>query len=332
MNSRSVRRVALVGLGSIGRRHLRLLKQLRPDIDVILVRSGHGGRWPEEALAAESVTSIDEAMAMGIDAAIIASPAPYHVPQALELLRTGIPLLIEKPLSHNLEGVAELAELAEQRQVPVLVGYVLRHSPDLRWFHQQLREERVGRLVGVTIDCGSYLPDWRPEQDYRKTASARAELGGGVLLELSHELDYAHWLFGPFDSIDASLTNSGTLGIAVEDTADLMLTTRAGLTVTIHLDFLRREAIRQCIAHGADGDLVWDGVKKTVRLQHVCEESVQWPFELERDAMFRTQLMHFLACIEQDDAPKVTLADGIAALTLVEAARQSQRQGRVINL
>lgn len=332
MSSCTVKRVALVGLGSIGRRHLRLLKQLRPEVDVILVRSGHGSRWAEEALAAESVTSIEDVIRKGVDAAIISTPAPHHVPQATKLLGAGLPLLIEKPLSHNMDDVQGLNALAKQMRVPVLVGYVLRYSMGLRCFHEMLVGGRVGSPLDATIDCGSFLPDWRPGQDYRTTASARPELGGGVLLELSHELDYANWFFGPFQTVEAALINSGTLDIKVEDTADLILTSEAGLTVTIHLDFCRREATRQCNLHGSEGSLSWDGIENIVSLKHDSGNTEQWPFNIERDAMFITQWTHFLACIEQGETPRVTLDDGIAALTLVEASRQSHQEGKVIKL
>ena len=332
MIAKAVKRVALVGLGSIGRRHLRLLKALRPEVEVILVRSGHGRSWPEESLSKESVSSIVEAIAKDIDAAIISSPAPYHVQQAIQFIKAGIPLLIEKPLSHNMDDIQELKDLSDQMRVPILVGYVLRHSTDLNYFGEKLSENPVGQMIGATIDCGSYLPDWRPEQDYRITVSACDDLGGGVLLELSHELDYANWLFGPFQSVEATLRNSGTLDIDVEDTADLILTSKSGLTISIHLDFCRPDSIRQCFLEGSEGLLVWDGIAHSVRLRHESGESDFWPLTIERDAMFSEQLRHFLSCIEEGDLPKVTLSDGIAVMNLIEAARRSSRENLVVCL
>lgn len=332
MSSNTMKRVALVGLGSIGRRHLRLLKSIRPEIEVVLVRSGHGRSWPEESLSKECVSSIVEAIAKDIDGAIISSPAPYHVQQAIQFIKAGVPLLIEKPLSHNMDDIQKLKDLSDRMQVPILVGYVLRHSSDLNYFGERLYENLVGRMIGAKIDCGSYLPDWRPEQDYRITASARKDLGGGVLLELSHELDYANWLFGPFQSVEATLLNSGTLEIDVEDTADLILTSKSGLTISIHLDFCRPDAIRQCTLEGAEGRLSWDGIAHSVRLQHESGETGSWPFTTERDAMFREQLRHFFSCIEEGELSKVTLDDGIAVMTLIDAARQSNRDKAVVQL
>ena len=332
MISTEIKRIALVGLGSIGRRHLRLLKALRPEIEVILVRSGHGRSWPEETLSTESVSSIDEAIAKDIDAAIISSPAPYHIRQAIQFLKAGISLLIEKPLSHNMDYIQELKDLSEQMRVPILVGYVLRHSMDLRHFHEVITKQPVGQADGVSIECGSYLPEWRPDQDYRMSASARRVLGGGVLLELSHELDYANWLFGPFQSIKATLLNSGTLDIEVEDTADLILIGKSDLTISIHLDFCRPDFIRNCILEGPEGLISWDGIAHSVSLKRDSRETGFWPFTIDRDDMYREQLMHFLSCIEYGGLPKVTLDDGIAVMTLIEAARRSSRDNAVVNL
>lgn len=331
-HQKRIQRLALIGLGSIGRRHLRLLKQLRPDIEVILVRSGRGSRWPEEALAVGSVSTIEEATTFGISAALISSPASFHVNQAIQLLDAGIPMLIEKPLSTSLDQARQLKMQAESTGVTVLMGYVLRHSLALQHFHKMLIGSALGRIVGVNIDCASYLPDWRQGQDYRTTVSARLELGGGVLLELSHELDYANWLFGPFKSVYASVINSGTLDIQVEDTSDLELISENGLKVIIHLDFVTRRPIRQCVVLGAESKLMWNCLNNEVTSHHESGEIQSWAFSGDNDNMFGAQLKHFFNCVEKSELPKVNLTDGIAALEIIEAARRSQIENKVIRL
>lgn len=333
MSLQNVKRIAIVGLGSIGRRHLRLLKQMRPEIEVHLVRSGIGRRWPEEVLAKASVTSVDEVLGMDVDAAIISCPAAFHVPQAFKFINAGIPSLIEKPLSHNMVGIQGLKALAVRLQVPILVGYVLRYSMGARCFLEMLKDNRVGEPICANVKCGSYLPDWRPEQDYRTTASSQAKLGGGVLLELSHELDYANWFFGPFKNIEAILRSSGTLEIDVEDIAELILCPQSNFPVSIHLDFCSRVATRRCTVYGSEGQLTWDIVENTVHWQPAFgKPQILHLSSGDRDTIYRAQLLHFLNCIEHGEAPKVTLDDGIAALTLVEAARQSHRDRKIIDL
>ena len=177
MELNRIQHIAVVGLGSIGRRHVRNLKRLRPELEITLVRSGQGPVWPEEQLAERIVKTSAEAIAVGAQAAIISSPAPFHVPQAQEWLKEGRPLLIEKPLSYDTTGITDLKALAEAQNIPVLVGYVLRYDLAAQHFYHWLKSKEIGELLHVCIECGSYLPDWRPEQDYRKSASASMALG-----------------------------------------------------------------------------------------------------------------------------------------------------------
>ena len=293
-----IRHIAVVGLGSIGRRHVRILKMLRPNLQITLVRSGKGQAWPEEQIAQRVVKTSAEAIEIGAQAAIVSSPAPFHVPQAQEWLRAGKPLLIEKPLSHNNTGLSELIAMAEAVDVPVLVGYVLRYDLQAQHFYHWLQSKQIGDPLHVRIECGSYLPDWRPEQDYRESASARKDLGGGVLLELSHEIDYANWFFGPFVEVQASLQYSKTLELETEDGAELLLCNSEGLPVSGHLDFYRRVPIRQCRVQTTQGELVWDTLAQKVGWTTAVGELTEQHFSQARDDLFARQLKHFFDCIE----------------------------------
>lgn len=330
--SKKIKNLAIIGLGSIGRRHLRLLKEVRPDISVTLIRSGKGQSWPEESLAKRTVYSIDQALSEGIQAAIISTPASLHIPQALEFVTADIPLLIEKPLSNNLLDVEKLKTFYTNNKNLILIGYVLRYSLASQYFHKLLTEECIGIPLFVRVECSSYLPAWRPEQNYKATVSAQPELGGGVLLELSHELDYVNWLFGPFKKVKAALHNSGILDISVEDTADLLLSNIRGLPVSIHLDFCCRQTTRHCTVQGDKGSLCWDILNNQVRWIPNNGAPQAWDFPMERDTLFVKQLTHFFACIEQGKHPRVTLDDGIAALQLVDAARNAHYNERTVEL
>ena len=327
-----VRRIAIVGLGSIGRRHLRILKEMRPDIEVTLVRSGSGLDWPEVELAKRTVHSLDEALGEGIQAAIISSPATVHLSQAGELAKAGIHLLIEKPLSHSLEGVDEFLNEASTKGITGLIGYVLRYDPAARKFAQMLQVGLLGNLLHARVECGSYLPDWRPDQDYRTSVSARPELGGGVLLELCHELDYIRWFFGEMISVYAHLHNSGTLEIDVQESGELILTNGYGLPISVHLDFHRRHPSRCCSVQGIEGELTWEAIQKQVIWHPAGGEPQVETFDFDRDHIYREQLQHFLDCIENGTPTVVSLEDGAAAVRLVDAALQSHESGQRMQL
>ena len=323
---------AIVGLGSIGRRHLRLLKNIRPNIEVTLVRSGKGQEYPEEGLAARSVSTIERAIDAGIQAAIISSPSTLHLQQAEQLGKAGVHFLVEKPLSHHSKGVDKFLKEFPEMGIVGLTGYVFRYDQAARGFSEMLNAGAPGHLLHARVECGSYLPDWRPNQDYRSSVSAKSELGGGALLELSHELDYVHWFFGEPESVYAHLHNSGTLGVKPEESVELVLTNKIGLPISVHLDFNRRHITRYCSVHGTAGTLIWDATQKEVNWLPVEGKSEVMSFDYGPDDMYLRQLVHFMDCIENGTDPVVSLEDGGMVLRLVDAARRSHQTGRKVDL
>jgi predicted dehydrogenase len=239
---------------------------------------------------------------------------------------------VEKPLSHTIEGVNELISSWKESKIVGLIGYCLRYDPAARCFRQLLAEEALGRILHVRVECGSWLPDWRPGRDYRESVSAKKELGGGVLLELSHELDYIRWFFGDMENVDAILHNSSVLGLDVEENSELLLTSRAGYPISVHLDFNSHFARRSCVVRCSKGDLEWNVLEKSVIQRPIDSEEQIIEFDHDRDEMYRLQLQHFFDCIENGPVPEVDLQEGVEVLRLVEAARKSDATGKRVTL
>ena len=318
--------IAIVGLGSIGRRHLRLVRKLLPKAKVVVVRTNNSNRIEEEKFADKIVYSLEEAIESGIQAAIISSPATYHINQLNNLIEAGIHVLVEKPLSNSLENLDKLFDVNRHHYTVILVGYCLRYDPAALKFREILLSNIIGEILHVNIDCGSYLPEWRPDQDYRHSVSAQAALGGGVLLELSHELDYSQWFFGKIEHVFAKLRNSGTLDVDVEDSAELFLESSMGFTICVHLDFNSKNTRRKCVVRGTKGDLTWDAVSNILILITEDEPIREMKFDHDRNYIYIEQLKHFINCIENKQLPKVSLDDGIKTLRLIEAARISSEE------
>ncbi len=179
----------VIGAGNIARRHIRNLKQLLPTAAITLWRRQPGIDDPDLArLIQRVVTSEAEAFLEQYDAAIVASPAPLHVPTAQQLAEKGVHLFIEKPFSNTLDGIDTLITTCEKNNCVLMVGYNLRFHAALQAMHAAIG--RIGRVLSLRAEVGQYLPDWRPGKDYRTSVSAQWRLGGGVIFELSHELDY----------------------------------------------------------------------------------------------------------------------------------------------
>jgi len=327
-------KVGLIGFGSIARRHLANIRQLRGDAHIVVCRMHSRQSVPPE-LADEVVFDLEELAKRQPDVAFITGPAPTHVETGLAMARCGADIFIEKPLSDSLEGTAELAQVCEDAGRIFMLGYTMRFHEPLRLLRQNLLDGAIGRVLCVRAEVGQYLPEWRPHMDYRESVTARKALGGGVLLELSHEFDYLRWILGDFQSVWSRIARLGDLEIDVEDIAEVLLTGSHGELVSVHLDMLRRSGERTCHIHGTEGSLVWRSSTQTVECYSAKEggwRTVYAAGEFDRNSMFIAEIQHFFDCVERRTKPVVGYEDGRRALEIIVAARKSSQERRELSL
>ena len=331
-------RALIVGLGSIGRRHLANLRHLVPDAEITVLRHEGSAATPAEwrRLADRIVYRLEDALGARPEFAVIASPAPFHVALATGLARQGIHLFMEKPISDRIEGVQELIDLCRQQDVVLFVGYVLRFEPSLIAVRDAVHRGNIGRVMSFRAEGGQCLTAWRPQFDYRQTVTARKDLGGGVLLELSHEFDYARWIVGNVVSVMAQTDRVSDLEIDVEDVAELVVRFAGGAVGGVHLDMVQATATRTCRIIGTEGTIEWDGVSRSARL--FAAGVKQWtdlyspPADFDRNTMYLGQMQHFLDCIGGRAMPRVSGEDGLRALEIALAAKESAVCGRIVEL
>ena len=321
-------RILIVGLGSIGQRHLHLARELFPKADIRVLRH----RPPNDLLGDCNgfLYELDEAILFAPQIAVIANPAPFHLSIAQIMAEQGTHLLVEKPLSSSLEGVTHLMDICRQKKVVLALGYNLRFLESLKELKKLLIEKIIGQALSVRCEIGQYLPLWRPESDYRKSVSAQRDLGGGVLLELSHELDYLRWIFGDVSWVNATLSQQSSLEIDVEDSAFLTLGFHPSaeghqLIGALNLDFIRRDTTRICVVIGEKGTLRWDGVTGKIFLykaQGDCWEEI-FSGQQDRNESYKSEWENFISAIEKNYPPLVEAYDGMKVLEIIEAARMS---------
>lgn len=328
-----INRILIVGLGSIGKRHLRVARELLPDADIRVLRHQLTNEIPEYSNGC--FFDIEEAINFLPQIAVIANPAPFHIAAAQALSENGIHLLVEKPLSSSLDGVAKLIATCKKYDVTLVIGYNLRFSSSLNCFRDLLDEGIVGKILSVRCEIGQYLPSWRPNDDYRKGVSARNELGGGVLLELSHELDYLHWIFGAIEWVNATLSRQSDLDINVEDTAHITLgflpkSNLHQLIGIVNLDFIRHDTTRICTAIGDKGSLRWNGLSGEVDIFKSKEKD--WTNLINkkelRDESYYAEWSNFIECVLEKKSPIVKGEDGLEVLELIEAIKKSASSGQ----
>lgn len=326
-------KILIAGFGSIGRRHFRNLIALG-ERDILFLRSKRS-TLPDEEIAGFPVeTDIAAALAHQPDAVIVSNPTSLHLDVAIPAAEAGCHLLLEKPISHSMERVDELVAAVDRGGGQVLVGFQFRYHPQLRQIAHILANDEIGRPLGARVHWGEYLPDWHPWEDHRQGFSARADLGGGVILTLTHPLDYLRWLLGDVSALWAFTARARELEIDVEAVAEIGLRFANGALGSVHLDYVQRPHTHRFEIIGARGTIRWDYIAGTLRIFRASKD--EWevsstPEDFERNQLFLDQMQHFLAVIRGVELPLCTLSDGIWAQKLAMAAHQSARSGSVVS-
>jgi predicted dehydrogenase len=331
-------KILIAGLGSIGRRHFRNLRTLGEE-NILLYRT-HRATLSDDELAGFPVeTDLSKALSHHPDAVIISNPTALHLDVAIPAAELGCHLLLEKPISHSLDGLERLQNAVERSGSRVLVGFQFRYHPGLRLVEKLLQgtdetyPTRIGQPLSLRAHWGEYLPGWHPWEDFRQGYAARTDLGGGVILTLSHPLDYLHWLFGSVDRLFAIHTRSNQLSnldLQVEDTAEISLCFASGVIGSVHLNYNQRPPAHWLEVVGTEGTLRWDNLDGSVRTYNPPSQAWEtWvpPVGFERNWLFLDQMRHFLQVVRGEAEPFCSLEDGLYALRLSLAALHSGDTG-----
>jgi predicted dehydrogenase len=321
----------VVGSGSIGSRHARNLRAL--GVGRLAVYDPDSARTQRLAgeLGVEVAGSVEAGLDARPDAVVVCTPSGSHLPVARRALASGAHVFVEKPLAASLAEVPEFVAEAEASGRAVMVGYNLRFHPVLRQVADWL--DRAPAPASARLHLGEWLPGRHPGEDYRLGYGARRDLGGGVLLDAIHELDYAIWLFGWPRRVFAMGGHVSDLEIDTDDLAEILLGYDGGTTVSVHLDYLQRPRARTCQVIGNGWSVRADLNERTARFdapgaeapeRFAAEDTIAEDYVREMD--------EFLRCVTGDATPTVDAGAGAASLVLAEAARQSIESGQPVTL
>jgi predicted dehydrogenase len=328
-----IKSVLLAGAGSIGRRHLSNLRKL--GFTRLAACDPHPERldYVASEFQVECFPSVDAGLqGFKPDVVLICTPPVNHVAQAMQALRAGAHVFIEKPISDRGDGVEELRDEAGRRGTIVQVGYNLRFHPPIEKLKQLVDGEAVGRILWAQVESGSYLPDWRPWQDYRQSYTARRELGGGIVLDGSHEIDYVTWLFGAPQEVICMAGHVSQLDVNVEDCATILMRFAHGTRADVHLDFIQRTYARNCTLVGPEGKLHWDLKENAVQIVRADGNAETIAFDCDVNGMYLAELRHFFECVETGAAPRFGLEEAILTLRIALAARRSAEEKTWVTL
>jgi predicted dehydrogenase len=280
------------------------------------------------------------------EAVVVANPTALHLEVAIPAAEAGCHILLEKPVSHSLEGVDMLQRTAEESGSKILVGFQFRYHPTLTKVRELIQSDAIGKILTVHAHWGEYLPQWHPWEDYRQSYAARADLGGGVIVTLTHPLDYLRYLLGEVDSLWSFNGQISPLALDVEDVAEIGLKFANGAVGGVHVNYFQRPPVHRLEIVGTQGTLRWDNADGILRLYKMpvsfgsfsdhppapVLETFSPPDGFERNQLFVAQTRHFIAIVRGESEPVCRLEDGVMALRLALAAYESQRLGRVVNV
>lgn len=303
--------------------------------EVLLVRSGHATLPDDELRGLPVTTSLEEALReFRPHGVVVATPTAKHLEFALPAARAGAHLLLEKPVSDDLDGIAELTQVSREAGSRILVGFQLRFDPGLEELRRLLGRGDLGKVVRARVEWGEYLPHWHPWEDYRQGYAARNDLGGGVTRTLLHPFDYLAWLLGEVTEVQGFTGTLGDLELEVEDTCLANLRFASGALASVELDYLRRPGRHQLEVVGTEGVARWWAEDASLEVEVASSGSREsarsrWqPAEpFERNQLFLSEARHFLDVVVGAE-PKCTLDDGARALAVALGVRASAEDGR----
>lgn len=266
----------------------------------------------------------------------VCTPPNSHLDIAVAGAERGCHLFIEKPLTDRLgPPLARLLSLVAAKRLVTLVACNLRFHHGPSTLKRLLDEGVIGRVLGASLEVGQYLPDWHPQEDYRRGYSAFREMGGGIILDAIHELDYARWLFGEVHEVFCLGGKVSELEIETEDFASILLRFASGCIAQVHLDYIQRSYSRWCRIVGEEGTLEWDITPGLVRAYTASRgrwEEFPTPPGYQVNDMYVTEMQHLLRCIEGQEQSAHPVEEGAAVVRVALAVRESMVTGRKVTV
>ncbi|MDI3549608.1 MAG: hypothetical protein PWQ15_710 [Methanobacterium sp.] len=299
-----LKKILVVGCGSIGQRHARNARKLAVEelllFDIDLDRVSEFAREINTDKVYDSLEDLLNENS-DIDGALICTPSSLHLENAILLANHGINLFVEKPLATDLKDVDKLLKIVKEKKLVSMMGQSYRFHEGFVKLKKLLNQNIIGKIYHVNYYGGQYLPDWHPDRDYRREYSARSNLGGGVLLTtMSHMVDNIQWLFGNIKIINGWKDRLSNLEIDVEDSVFLLFKTDKNVIVNTSFDFLQQCPQHVMIITGEKGHIKVDFNKHYIE---ICTKNGSSTLNYEFDSNYRyvEELKYFFKLIENHE-------------------------------
>ena len=326
-------KILVIGYGSIGKRHIENLSKYK-NIEILVCTQRKNDQFLKKRKC-QVFNSIELSLKENPDAALITNESSYHISTCIKLAKKNMDLFIEKPLSNSMKGVDILTKMVKKKKLITQMGFPLRFHPCLKEIKKIISEKRFGKIIFVNVQNSSYLPEWHSNEDYRKSYAAREDLGGGVLLTSTHELDYLSWIFGNISEVFSITGKYSDLEIKSDDLSTILMRFNNNVIAEVHLDFFQKPKIRDCKIVGTKGAIYWNFDENILRFYDVKKS--KWVNELKLNkynisSMYEEELKHFLNCVKKRKRSINDIFEGKKNLELALAIKKSSKIKKMVKI
>ena len=293
----------IVGLGSIGKRHLRNILAIENTKKLeIIIYSKQTKSYLSNHKNIKIFDTLDKCLLEKPDVGFITNETVHHIPIAIKLAKVGLDLFIEKPLSNKISNVKTFSKIVKTKKLITLVGCNLRFHRCINEIKNLIDQKVIGDIISVKVECGTYLPDWHPNENYSKSYASRDDLGGGVVLTCIHELDYLFWFFGETQEVFSMTGKYSNLKITASDLSAIILKFKNNIIAEVHLDYFQKPEARSCKLIGTKGTITWDSLSNEVKIYNFKKS--KWKSKLkikkyDKNEMYVKELEHFIQCVNK---------------------------------
>ena len=293
----------IVGLGSIGKRHLRNILAIENTKKLeIIIYSKQTKSYLSNHKNIKIFDTLDKCLLEKPDVGFITNETVHHIPIAIKLAKVGLDLFIEKPLSNKISNVKTFSKIVKTKKLITLVGCNLRFHRCINEIKNLIDQKVIGDIISVKVECGTYLPDWHPNENYSKSYASRDDLGGGIVLTCIHELDYLYWFFGETQEVFSMTGKYSNLKITASDLSAIILKFKNNIIAEVHLDYFQKPEARSCKLIGTKGTITWDSLSNEVKIYDFKKS--KWKSKLkikkyDKNEMYVKELEHFIQCVNK---------------------------------
>lgn len=326
-------KILVVGCGSIGERHIKNLKSFLGEGISACDIDERRLAYLRDEYQVDVFKDYDEALSTGIDCVFVCTPTDSHIKFAKKAVESDCHVFVEKPISNNLDGVDDLIQMGEDREKTIYIGFNYRFDDSLKKIKEWLDEGRIGKVTSARSHFGYSFLKRKTNRDYREDYAGKESQGGGVILDVIHEIDYLTWLLGDVEEVFCYSTKISQLDIDVEDLAEISLKFKNDAIGSIHLDFIQLPYQRDCRIIGQKGTIEWDFPNGTAKLYNIETEKWQsYQGVKDWNNMYLEEAKHFIRCVRGEDTPITNGSRGKHILTLSLAAKESAKKGKPIKI